>query len=88
MQTDKLRPGPDEGRRAFRVPGTAHVISRELVSRLRELAGMVRRLPPPSSRRPDAFHEARSELAHELVVLAADFDQALHGSRRSADHFR
>jgi len=37
---------------------------------LRDLADRARRLPPPNHRNPDAFHEARSELAHDIERVA------------------
>jgi hypothetical protein len=42
----------------------------EAAAALRELAGRARRLPPPDHRNPHAFHEARSELAADIVRLA------------------
>jgi predicted Zn-dependent protease len=41
-----------------------------LAARLRDLAARARRLPPPNHRRPDAFHEARSELGADIERLA------------------
>ena len=43
-----------------------------LAARLLTLAEAARRLPPPDHRRPELFHEARSELAAELRRLAAE----------------
>lgn len=43
---------------------------RELRRRLDELASRVRRLAPPETRRPEKFHEERSEIARELQKLA------------------
>ena len=37
---------------------------------LRQLAELAGRLPPPSHRRPEAFHEGRSELSGRLRRLA------------------
>jgi hypothetical protein len=37
---------------------------------LRALADEARRLPPPSSRNPHAFHEARDELALRISEVA------------------
>jgi len=42
----------------------------DVASELRAMASRVRCLPPPNHRRPDAFHEARSELARELDAIA------------------
>jgi hypothetical protein len=41
-----------------------------IASALDEIASRARCLPPPSHRRPDAFHEARSELAKEIANIA------------------
>ena len=41
-----------------------------LGERLRDLAGRARRLPPPSHRDPDAFHEARDELGADIDIIA------------------
>lgn len=41
-----------------------------VVDRLHELADRARRLPPPHPGRPDAFHEARDELARDLAAAA------------------
>ena len=41
-----------------------------LDERLRELAGRARRLPPPSHRDPNAFHEARDELGADIDIVA------------------
>jgi hypothetical protein len=46
-----------------------------LVARARALAGQARRLPGPSSRRPEAFHEGKSELAHDLDELVIALEQ-------------
>jgi hypothetical protein len=37
---------------------------------LRALADEARRLPPPSARNPEAFHEARDELALRISEVA------------------
>lgn len=47
----------------------------DLPERLRDLADRARRLPPPSSRDPEAFHIARDELGADLEVLAATVKQ-------------
>lgn len=47
------------------------MIDVDAAARLRELADRARRLPPPSARNPHAFHEARSELANDIMVVAA-----------------
>jgi hypothetical protein len=36
------------------------------VDALKDIASRARCLPPPSHARPHAFHEGRSELAHEI----------------------
>lgn len=41
-----------------------------LASRLRDLADRARRLPPPSHRDPNAFHEARDDLGADIEVVA------------------
>lgn len=46
-----------------------------VASDLRELAKLARRLPPPNHRKPDAFHEARSELARAMDELAARIEK-------------
>lgn len=48
------------------MPNNAQGIANELD----EIASRARCLPPPSHRRPDAFHEARSELARDIAVIA------------------
>lgn len=55
---------------------------REIVGRLRELASTARRLPPPSARRPEAWHEARDELGQELQDVALKLEQLLGLRRR------
>lgn len=42
-----------------------------LIAELDELASRARRLPPPSHCRPEAFHEARSELGRDIAAVAA-----------------
>lgn len=42
----------------------------DIVNALRELADKARRMRPPMSSNPDAFHEDKSELAGELDKLA------------------
>ena len=37
---------------------------------LRDIADRLMRLPAYSHRRPEAFHEGKDELAHELLALA------------------
>ena len=44
--------------------------SPEVIACVRELADRARRLPPPNHRNPDAFHEARSELACDIDKVA------------------
>jgi len=44
--------------------------ARDLRRRLDELASRVRRLAPPETKRPERFHEGRSEIARELQKLA------------------
>jgi hypothetical protein len=44
--------------------------TREIAARLDDIASRARCLPPPSHRRPDAFHESRSELAKEIANIA------------------
>ena len=41
-----------------------------LAQRLRDLADRARRLPPPSHRDPNAFHEARDDLGADIDVVA------------------
>lgn len=41
-----------------------------LAVRLRDLAERARRLPPPSHRDPNAFHEARDDLGADIDVVA------------------
>ena len=41
-----------------------------LGERLRDLAARARRLPPPSHRDPNAFHEARDELGADIDIVA------------------
>lgn len=43
----------------------------QLQDALAQLASRARRLPPPSARKPEAFHEERSELAGDLQRLSA-----------------
>ena len=38
--------------------------------RLRDLADRARRLPPPSHRDPNAFHEARDDLGADIEIVA------------------
>jgi hypothetical protein len=40
-----------------------------IAAELDDLAGRARRLPPPNHRNPDAFHEARSELAKDIAAI-------------------
>lgn len=68
--SDNAKPSRDEGRAA--------------IARLRDLAGRARRLPPPSARRPESFHEARDELGREMLDLAQDFERALGISHAKA----
>jgi hypothetical protein len=42
----------------------------EIAARLRSCASRVRCLPPPNHRNPEVFHEARSEMGHELDNIA------------------
>lgn len=42
----------------------------EIVAALNDLSHRAKRLPPPHPGRPDAFHEARSELAHDIFLVA------------------
>lgn len=65
MHTDELRPG------AHHVTPPPIISAKpDLGQQLRDLANRARRLPPPNHRNPHAFHEARSELGHELEQLA------------------
>lgn len=48
--------------------------ARAIALELRDLASRCRRLPPPNHRKPDAFHEARSELAHDICAVADKID--------------
>jgi hypothetical protein len=73
MQTDEPRPGPAMTDRALVISAVPPI-----AVQLRELADRARRLPPPNHRDPHAFHEARSELGHDLEVLA----EQLSGSAR------
>ncbi len=41
-----------------------------LAQRLRDLADRARRLPPPSHRDPNAFHEARDDLGADIEIVA------------------
>jgi predicted Zn-dependent protease len=41
-----------------------------LAERLRDLAERARRLPPPSHRDPNAFHEARDDLGADIETVA------------------
>lgn len=73
MHTDELRPRPYPDPR----PSRDHEVRPAILSPapdlghpLRDLADRARRLPPPNHRNPHAFHEARSELGHELEQLA------------------
>lgn len=85
MHTDELRPGP-RGRRALPFSGAAPVTvsptGRDIVERLRELAVTARRLPPPSARKPECFHEARDELGHDLEIAARLLERLLGLARR------
>lgn len=53
----------------------------ELATELFEIAERARRLPPPSHRNPEAFHEARSELAHDIEVLAQQLNPPMAVAR-------
>lgn len=48
--------------------------ARAIAFELRDIAARARRLPPPNHRNPDAFHEARSELAHDIDRVADRID--------------
>lgn len=54
MHTEESRPGLHR-RRAFAFPEAGHVTTSEIAGRLRELAAIARRLPPPNHRNPDAL---------------------------------
>lgn len=64
-------PTPHARGGAAAFPERPPVTDHELVAQARDLASRARRLPPPSSRRPEAFHEGKSEIAHELDELVA-----------------
>lgn len=58
-------------------PLTGHDLAREL----RELASRARRLPPPTARKPEAFHEGKSELARAIDRLAARVERETRARR-------
>jgi hypothetical protein len=68
MQVEKLRPGLTPP--GFCVFGGGHVNVTLIAAELEALAERARRLPPPNSRRPECFHEARDELANDIRVIA------------------
>jgi len=51
-------------------PSSTILPTAEIASALDDIASRARCLPPPSHRRPDAFHEARSELGKEIANIA------------------
>lgn len=55
---------------------------RELVSRLFDLSTRARRLPSPSARKPEAYHEAKDELGHDIEGLAIEVERWLGLARR------
>lgn len=55
----------------------------QIVARLRELARQARLLALPSATRPEAFHEAKSELAHDLDLFADQIIGLRHEPRPS-----
>ena len=52
-----------------------------IADRLRAIARMVDRLPPPSHRDPECFHIARSEQAHEIRKVASTLWPDLKATR-------
>jgi hypothetical protein len=67
-------PRPRGGAAAFPKIEASHVTDRDIVGRLRSLADRARRLPAPCHRRPNAFLEAKDELAHEIDELVAEIE--------------
>lgn len=59
-----------------RIPPAGGIAGR-LSGRLLDLAEQVRRLDPPGRRDPEAFHEAKSELAAQIAALAYDAQSRL-----------
>ena len=49
-----------------------------IAARLLDLADAARRLPPPDHRRPEAFHEAKDDLAAQLRVIAWQIARTAH----------
>lgn len=68
MHTDGLRPGLTPP--GFLHSGGGHVNAALIAAELDALAERVARLRPPSSHNPHAFHEDRSELAHDIRAIA------------------
>lgn len=52
-----------------------------LSTRLHDLASRARRLTPPLNHKPEAFHEARSELARDLDILAESLTTRTTGDK-------
>jgi hypothetical protein len=46
------------------------VTPEDVAAELDVLASRVRRMSPPLARRPERFHEERSDIAHDLAELA------------------
>jgi len=44
----------------------------EIEDRLEEIASKMRAMRPPLNHKPDAFHEDKSELLHEIAKLRED----------------
>lgn len=57
---------PRQDRLSISLPMNAAAIAAELD----HLASRARCLPPPSHARPEAFHEARSELGKDIAAIA------------------
>jgi hypothetical protein len=67
MHLDEIRPGQLPG---VSIPGGRHVIDPQIATALDTLAERIARIKAPSSRNPHAFHEDRSEVAHEARSIA------------------
>lgn len=61
MSAEQIRPGPNPGVRDS---------GNDVAAELEQLAERIARIKPPSSRNPHAFHEDRSERAHEARAIA------------------
>lgn len=69
MQTDTAAPGARRPPGASRFGG-GDVNVQELAAELDQLAERIARIKPPSARNPHAFHEDRSEVAHDARSIA------------------